>query len=303
MNETGKHSILVVDDEVTNIEILTLILGSEYTVYSANNGQKAIEMAEKHLPDIILLDILMPGMDGYTVIVELKNSTKTHNIPVIFITGLSGNENEEKGLKLGAADFITKPFSLTTVKLRVKNQMETLKQLRKIERVSMIDQLTDLPNRRSFENQLKLEWARAQRDKTPISILFIDADKFKNYNDNYGHQQGDLALQALAKAFTESLKRPGDFAARWGGEEFIALLPNTNMQGAFTVAEQLRKRVEAMDIPCNDKLASKITVSIGINTLASGHNSTIDEFISDADTALYDAKKEGRNRACHFQSG
>ena len=298
-NETGKYSILVVDDESFNIEALRQILKSEYIVYTASNGQSAVEMAEKHAPDLILLDIVMPEMDGYAVIDVLKSLKKTQDTPVIFITGLNTDDEEEKGLDLGAADYITKPFSLPNVRLRVKKQIETLAHLRSAERLSMFDQLTDLPNRRSFEARLNSEWGRALRDQTPISILFMDADKFKNYNDSFGHQQGDLALQALAKALNDTLRRPGDFSARWGGEEFIALLPSTDLHGAIGVAEQIRQNVESMNIPSTDKLAAKITVSIGINTLMPGHNSTMEEFIEGADAALYQAKEKGRNRVCY----
>ena len=298
MNEAKKNSVLIVDDENSNIIALTHILSQEYTVYAAKSGQNAIIAAEKYLPDVVLLDIIMPDMDGYAVIAELKNSPKTNKIPVIFITGLSNASDEEKGLALGASDYIAKPFSPAIVKLRVNNQIKMLENLHTIERLSMIDQLTDLPNRRSFDFRLKEEWERAMREQTPISILILDVDNFKNYNDTYGHQQGDVALQAVAKIIVQSLKRSADFTSRWGGEEFVALLPCTDLAGAMTIAEQMRINVENAVIPCVMGSDTKITISIGINTELPPWYSTYDSFISEAHKALYRAKEAGRNRIC-----
>jgi len=290
-----RTSVLVVDDQESGITGLTQILSSDYTVYTAANGKEALEMAEKYLPDIILLDILMVDMDGYTVIKTLKNSEQTKNIPVIFITSLSNDSDQVKGLALGAVDYITKPFSPSIVKLRIRNHMQRLCQMRTIERLSMRDPLTDLPNRRHFEAHLSAEWNRARREQKEVSILLIDVDHFKNFNDTYGHQQGDNALQTVAMVFLKTLKRPCDFVARWGGEEFIAVLPNTGLNGAMEIAEQMRKCVEMIEIGCAGKPAARITVSIGVNTWTPGCG-TIDELISGADTALYNAKSTGRNR-------
>ena len=214
---TTKKSILVVDDESSNIMALTHILGPDYTIYAAKNGQNAIATAEKHLPDLILLDILMPDMNGYAVITALKNRERTKRVPVIFITGLSNAGDEEKGLALGGADYITKPFSPAIVRLRVQNQMLMLDQLRTIERLSMTDPLTALPNRHSFEIRFAAEWGGAQREHIPISILSVDLPEFNAYKHTYGHQQGDAALQMVAKVLSSELKRPSDFVARWGG--------------------------------------------------------------------------------------
>ena len=298
MDEVKKNSVLIVDDENSNIMVLTDILSVEYTVYAVKSGEKAIKAAEKYLPDVILLDILMPEMDGYAVISALKNSENTRSIPVIFITGLNSVDDEEKGLTLGAADYIAKPFSPAVVKLRIMNQIKMLDQLHTIERLSMIDQLTDLPNRRNFDIRLNQEWDRALREKKSVSILMMDIDRFKNYNDVHGHQQGDVALKAAANAFKQTLKRPGDFAARWGGEEFAVLLPNTDSHGARDVAEQIRRHVEDMEIPRKDGLKTKVTISIGTKTEVPVRNSSYEGFISGADEALYRAKETGRNKVC-----
>ena len=300
MDKTNRKSVLVVDDENSNIIALTHILSNEYTIYAAKNGKNAIAAAEKYLPDVILLDIIMPEMDGYEVLAAFKASEALQNIPVIFITGLSNSEAEEKGLSLGASDYIAKPFSPAIVKLRIRNQIKMLEQLYTIERLSMIDHLTDLPNRRSCDIRINTEWNRAMRDRTPLSILMLDIDEFKNYNDTYGHNQGDKALISAASTLAETLKRSSDFAARWGGEEFVVLLPGTDLNGAYDVAEQIRRNIEETEVPFIDKRSTKITISIGINTLEFGHNLTIEEFIYGADAALYKAKEMGRNKVCHF---
>jgi diguanylate cyclase (GGDEF)-like protein len=303
MDETKKNSLLIVDDEKLNLKVLTHILLQDYTLYTAKDGLTAIEYAKEYYPDLILLDIIMPGMDGYEVITELKQIDGVRDIPVIFITGLNNSEDEEKGLALGAVDYINKPFISAVIRLRVKHQMQIINQLRAIERLSMIDQLTNIANRRSFDNRLGVEWYRAVREKTPISMLMIDVDKFKTYNDTYGHQQGDVVLRTIAEVFTNTLKRALDFAARWGGEEFTILLPNVDKDGALIVAEDIRKNVENTEIPCANGTFTKVTISVGVNTEEPSHNSSVDTFISGADEALYIAKRTGRNKVCLFDKG
>ena len=266
MGEAKKNKILIVDDEKSNIIALTRILSAEYTVHAAKNGKDAIDVASEQLPDLVLLDIIMPGMDGYAVIDELKKTEATRHIPVIFITGLDDPDEEEKGLSAGAVDYIIKPFRAMTVRLRVRNQIQIVNYIRLIEQLSLLDQLTGLPNRRSFDERLLIEWNRAIRDRTPVSILMIDLDKFKEYNDTYGHQQGDLALKTLASLFTHELKRSVDYVARWGGEEFVVLLTNTDDIKALKIAEWLRCSVENTKIPLSDGGTTKTTISAAVPT-------------------------------------
>ena len=294
IEKTTKYSILIVDDEISNIIALSDMLEEDYDVSALRDSLDVVETVKSDMPDIILLDIVMPGMDGFDVIKALKKSKMTKDIPVIFITGLDDIETEEKGLIYGAADYITKPFHAPIVQLRVRNQIKILDQFRTILRLSMHDQLTGLPNRRNFESRVSYEWSRAHREQTPLSLLMIDIDHFKDYNDTYGHQSGDNALITVVKAFAQALKRPGDFAVRWGGEEFIILLPNTDLTGAKEVAEQVRESVENSKVEGN--ITASVTVSVGIHTWNYGDESTIDELISNADTALYEAKHRGRNR-------
>ena len=300
MGTQVKNSILIVDDEKSNLMVLNRMLSRYYTLYMARNGIEAVKLANEYKPDLVLLDIVMPGMGGYEVLSELKKSEHTKEIPVILITGLGGSDDEIKGLVFGADDYISKPFVDMIVKLRIKNQLKIINQIRAIERLSMTDQLTQLPNRRSFNKQIDVEWRRAVREKHHISVLMIDIDRFKAYNDTYGHQQGDAALVEAAKTISQTLKRAGDFPARWGGEEFSVVLSSTDKKGALLIAEQIRSNIEQAEVLCPNGKAAKITVSIGVNTLIPTQDDAIEEFFSKADKSLYEAKKRGRNKVCHY---
>ena len=291
---------MIVDDSETSVVALTGILSPDYSIYAARNGQEGIEAAKTHLPDVILLDVIMPEMDGYETIAVLKSLESTREIPVIFVSGPSSPEHEEKGLALGAVDYISKPLSPAIVKLRVRHQIQIQNYIRTIEHLSRLDQLTEMPNRRSFDERFFSEWKKSKRDKTPTSVLMIDIDDFKKCNDTYGHLQGDIVLKTIAQVITRTLHRPGDFAARWGGEEFIVLLPDTDANGAMTVAEQLRNNIENAVVPLSDGQKAKVSVSVGVNTQESSADSSIDDFINFADDALYTAKRDGKNRVCRY---
>jgi len=296
-----EFTILITDDEKANLDILGGILSPLYNLLISRSGSRTLELAELHKPDLILLDVLMPEMSGFEVIAKLKESETTEKIPVIFITGLTSVENEEKGFLLGAVDYIVKPFNKSIVKARVNTHIKIIDQMRTIENIGFIDSLTKIANRHGFENRLSVEWSRAFREKTPIGILIIDIDKFKNYNDTYGHQQGDAALKAFAQAASGVLLRSVDFIARWGGEEFIMLLPGADMKGAAEVAERVRKSVEDLILPTEDGEETRITVSLGINSIIPQCEVSSDELIKEADQALYKAKGLGRNRFAALQ--
>jgi diguanylate cyclase (GGDEF)-like protein len=299
MDTNAKNSLLIVDDDKSELMMMSHILQAEYTVRVAPDGETALKIAEKYQPDLILLDIIMPDMDGYRVFTELQNSEKSADIPVIFISGLNNTNDEKRGLKLGAVDYINKPFDEMIVKLRVHHQIRIINQLRTIEHLSLIDQLTGIPNRRNFDTRLSVEWGRATREDTPISILMVDIDHFKHYNDTYGHQQGDKALRLVAQILAKTIKRTTDFYARWGGEEFVVLLPNSDSAGGMKIAEQLRQNIEAAELPYDDEgNFTKLTVSIGVNSYTPMLEGSVDQFISRADKALYDAKNSGRNKVC-----
>lgn len=297
MEEVRKHKILIIDDERTNLNALTYILKPKYSVFIAKYGLTALNVVRSIMPDLILLDVVMPGMSGFEVIAELKSSEATKNIPVMFITGRDSVEDEETGLSLGAVDYVGKPFHNSIVLARVKTHLQIVEYIRTIEHLSMIDPLTDLPNRRSFDLRITSEWNRAVREKTSLSLLMIDLDRFKKYNDLYGHKQGDILLKTLANTMRKTIKRASDCTSRWGGEEFAVLLPNTDLPGAVIVAEDIRLSVLSMTVP-NNQAKTSITISIGVNTTMPAIDQSIDEFFTLTDRALYHAKETGRNRVC-----
>jgi len=291
-----EFTILITDDEKSNLDILGSILSPTYNLLISRNGPRALELAKEHRPDLILLDVLMPGMSGFEVITKLQESEATSRIPVIFITGLTSAHDEEKGFFLGAVDYIAKPFNKAIVKARVNTHIRIVDQMRIIERIGMIDPLTRIPNRRGFEDRLGAEWNRAMREKKPMGILVIDIDNFKIYNDTYGHQQGDAALVAFAELASKALLRTTDYAARWGGEEFVVLLPGSDMDGAEEVAERVRESTEAAIVRTESGDETRMTVSVGLNSAVPGADDSVDEYIRAADQALYQAKEQGRNR-------
>jgi diguanylate cyclase (GGDEF)-like protein len=294
-----RNSILVVDDEKANLIALNHLLNEEYDIFMAKDGQTALEKVQECMPDLVLLDIIMPDIDGYEVLSKIRRlDGKIRDVRVIFITGLSGDDNEAKGLTLGAADYINKPFNSTIVKLRVHNQLQIVNQMRIIERLSEVDQLTGIPNRRSLDNQMFIEWGRSVRRSAPLAFLMMDVDKFKVFNDTYGHIMGDVVLQTVAKTFARVLKRPADFAARYGGEEFCVMLPDTAIEGAMKIAEEIRRTIEETSVPYANGEPLKVTISIGVHSQAPTLNDDISTFIAKADAALYRAKEEGRNRVC-----
>jgi diguanylate cyclase (GGDEF)-like protein len=293
--ERKDYTVLIVDDEKMNLDILAQVLSPMYNILIAKNGKRALELAEEHTPDLILLDVLMPDMSGFDVIEKMKACDVTTNIPIIFITGLADSEDEEKGFLLGAVDYITKPFNKIIVKARVNTHIMIVDQMRTIERIALIDPLTRISNRRGFNKLVDNEWRKAIKNKTPVSFMIIDADKFKNYNDTYGHPQGDVLLQTIANVFKQTAPNP-DCAARWGGEEFVILMPGLDVFEASKIAEKVRSSVEALAIPTESGEVTTITVSVGLNCIIPDESTDIGDFVNKADQALYKAKESGRNR-------
>ncbi|MDR3322349.1 MAG: diguanylate cyclase [Synergistaceae bacterium] len=299
MSNDQKFRILIVDDEKTSLSILGSMLQNDYDVLIAKSGQAALKRAVEDRPDLILLDVLMPDMNGFIVLLKLKENDDTRNIPVIFITGLDNVEDEEKGLVLGAVDYITKPFNSAIVMARVRTHLQIVRQIYTIEQLGMIDALTNIPNRRSFDERMLAEWNRARREESPIAFLMIDVDKFKLYNDTYGHPQGDALLQTISKVFVAAVRRSTDMVARIGGEEFGVILPGTDLAGAKRVAEAIRVNVKSAIVPCSrtGKLTFA-TVSVGVVSLVPGECDSIEGFVQGADNMLYNAKKSGRDAVC-----
>jgi diguanylate cyclase (GGDEF)-like protein len=294
--ENGR--ILVVDDAMENIQILHQALKDEHEVLFALNGEKALEIALEQQPDLILLDAVMPGMDGYAVCDALHASPRLQDIPVIFVTALNQPEDETRALEAGAVDFISKPFNVAVVRARVRSQLTIKRQADAMRELSMTDGLTAVANRRCFNDTIDAEWRRCARGNLPLSIIMIDIDHFKLYNDRYGHQAGDLCLQQISAAMKRCATRPQDMLARYGGEEFILLLPQENLDGAVVVAKRILEEVRKIGIPhAASTTAPHVSVSMGLaSVMPPPGSSDPSGLIRTADANLYHAKHSGRNR-------
>ena len=298
IDHTKKQRILVVDDSAENIDILVSLFKDDYMVAAARDGAKSLKMAEKNPPDLILLDIIMPGMDGYEVCRKLKENEVTRDIPVIFITALSEAIDEARAFGIGAVDFISKPFQPIVVKARVNTHLNLKKKSDMLEALAAIDGLTDIYNRRKFDETMDIEWRRAARSQSPLSLIMVDIDHFKLFNDNYGHARGDECLKKVADALKNALRRPGDFVGRYGGEEFAVILADSDAAGALHVAETLRRTIADLNVPHEySDIAPYVTISLGVATvLFPAPGATFEKFIDAADGMLFKSKKNGRNQ-------
>ena len=297
MNVVETQKVLVADDDAINREVLGELLKPEYTVLLARNGVQALERAARHLPDLILLDVMMPDMDGYEVLRRLRADPQTAQIAVIFISGLDRPEDEANGLKMGASDYIVKPFNQTVVMARVALHLQVVRQRRMLERLANIDGLTELANRRRFDEMFALEWQRARRSGRTLSLALLDIDAFKQFNDRYGHPAGDRALRSVARVTGAAMRRPGDLAARYGGEELLLLMPETDVDAAQALAESVREAVLALNIAHEaSSVTPLLTVSIGGATLDIEGDEQPSDLFEATDAQLYRAKQAGRNQ-------
>ncbi|MCT7507547.1 GGDEF domain-containing response regulator [Aliarcobacter cryaerophilus] len=295
--EFKKPTILVVDDMTTTLLLIHDLLKDTYEVKIAKSGTKALEILESPNDiDLILLDIEMPDINGYDVCKRIKNNETIKNIPIIFITGRTSQEDEEYGLNLGAIDYITKPFNKAIVKLRIKNYLDLKIKNDMLEKLSMYDGLTNIRNRRFFDETFEKTFNEIKRDKKSLAVLMIDIDFFKPYNDNYGHGQGDETLRKVAKALEKTIKRASDFVARYGGEEFVILLKDINKDGVEAVANNLLNAVRELKITHEfSKIENYVTISIGASFYNSSSDITKLELLLKADETLYNVKNSGRN--------
>ena len=295
--EFKKPTILVVDDMTTTLLLLHDLLKDTYEVKIAKSGTKALEILESPNDiDLILLDIEMPDINGYDVCKRIKNNETIKNIPIIFITGRTSQEDEEYGLNLGAIDYITKPFNKAIVKLRIKNYLDLKIKNDMLEKLSMYDGLTNIRNRRFFDETFEKTFSEIKRDKKSLAVLMIDIDFFKPYNDNYGHGQGDETLRKVAKALEKTIKRASDFVARYGGEEFVILLKDINKDGVEAVANNLLNAIRELKITHEfSKIENYVTISIGASFYNSNSDVTKLELLLKADETLYSVKNSGRN--------
>ncbi|TBW54400.1 diguanylate cyclase [Marinobacter halodurans] len=293
----SSQTVLLVDDVPANLDVLLEHLQSGgIRLLAATSGREALVLAQKNPPDLILLDVMMPGMDGYEVLKRLKDDIATRDIPVIFVTAMSDSVDEAKGLALGAVDYIAKPFVVPVLKARVKNHLELKRKSDLLAKLALLDGLTGIANRRQLELTLELEWARCLRNGCPLSVIMIDVDHFKAYNDHLGHGQGDECLRAVAKALHGATRRAGDLLARYGGEEFVVVLPSSSTEDALQTAEALRRCVlrQRLSHP-NSPVSHLVTISLGIASAVPSKTRIASHMMEVADAALYQAKKAGRN--------
>lgn len=289
--------ILIVDDEPANIDLLAAVLEEDGEILFATSGKAALAIAESERPDIVLLDVVMPDLDGYEVCRRLKNNPATAQIPVVFITALDQETDEEAGLAAGAVDYVAKPISAPITRARVRTHMELKRYRDHLAELAYLDGLTGVANRRRFDEYAKLEWRRARRQGRPVSVLMIDVDEFKHFNDLYGHQAGDACLRQVAEILAGLVNRPADLLARYGGEEFVCILPETSAEGAGMLAERMRAAVQQHKLAHDGASAADcVTVSIGVATAVVDASSTLEQALALADTHLYRAKSTGRNR-------
>ena len=294
--------LLIVDDNRQNIEILMALFKDEYKIAAAINAQRALKIAQSDSPpDLILMDILMPKMDGYELCAALKEIPATKQIPIIFVTAVSEVMDESRGFNLGAVDYITKPFHPPMVMARVKLHLNLKRKQELLEKYAFIDALTEIPNRRRFDEVLANEWNRAKRFHLTLSIIMIDIDYFKDYNDTYGHGMGDDCLKKVASTLEKSLRRGGDFVARYGGEEFMAILPDTTGDEVVTICRHIAENIKKLAIEhSSSSINDCITVSMGGASINPNKITPIEKFIEAADKKMYEAKAAGRNQFKHI---
>ncbi len=291
--------ILVVDDDSSSFALLADTFSGGYELLFATDGNLALEIATRRVPDAILLDVTMPDIDGYEVCRRLKAMQLTANIPVIFITGNGDAVAETKGLELGAADYIAKPINPASTKARVDNQIKFKCAQDKLTQLATTDGLTGLANRRRFDEMFAYEYARHMRSGTQLSIILLDIDHFKAFNDNYGHVCGDDCLRQVAQAIGAKTMRATDLAARYGGEEFIFLLPETNLHGATAFGEKIRQSISDLAMQhAHSSAASYVTASLGVVSARCIAGRSVSDIVAKADQQLYAAKAGGRNRIC-----
>ena len=284
--------VLVVDDEEIICTLFAAMLGhyGRYHVVTTTDGRQVMDILRREPFDVMLLDMSMPAISGLDVLRQVTQAFE--ELPVIIVTGHGSIEIAVESMQAGAADFVTKPVPAAVLHLRIQKALEHAR----TRRLASTDGLTEVYNHRTFQERLSQEIARADRYRRPLSVLMIDVDHFKVYNDTCGHPQGDIVLQDLARLLRE-MSRTSDTVARYGGEEFAIILPETDSVGAQKIAQRLREQVEGYAFPGQDLMpGGSLTISIGVATHAPAGSK--DALLQAADTALYTAKREGRNRVC-----
>lgn len=298
MSATRTHRILVVDDSATNTLMMAEALSRHHTILVATTAGQAIRIAGRSPhPDLILLDLQMPDTDGIEACKLLKGDEQTSGIPVILVTAGGSESAEQAGFTAGAVDFIRRPISTALLNARVRLHLRLADQAKTLRLASLVDPLTGLQNRRRFDSEVALQWGRSAALSAPLSVIMIDIDYFKNYNDALGHGEGDRALKLVAEALTGALSRTGDLLVRWGGEEFAVMLPDTDAQGATAVAERMLAAVRSLALPHPEsQCGTTLTVSAGVADTPAPTHMPMAELVAAADLQLYRAKAAGRDQ-------
>ena len=288
--------ILIVDDSPVQANFLSSILSPDYEVTVVHTAEEGLGQAKAVEYSLILLDVIMPGMDGFQLLKMLQEEVILRHTPVILITSLNDIQNEERGLTLGAVDYITKPFHPAIVWARVHTHINLYKYRTQIEREATVDQLTGVPNRRRYDEVSVQRWQDAIRLGVPFSVCMFDIDKFKVYNDTFGHPAGDKVIKAVAETASSMLRRGTDFFARYGGEEFVALILGGGSENDFAHLCRVHQAVEELHIAHNPEVSPWVTISIGGISVLPKAESSFDTYLKMADAMLYDAKRFGRNQ-------
>jgi len=307
--------VLIVDDSRTAREITAAHLqAAGHDVILAADGEAALALHRDERPDLVLLDVEMPGMDGYALASQIRRiDGPGHWIPILFLSARVADADLVRGLESGGDDYITKPVSSTVLRAKLaamdritsmrRRLVDLGRQLeaanRTLLRLSALDGLTQIPNRRTFDQTLATQWARCAKLQRPLAVILLDVDEFKRYNDTYGHQSGDDCLIAVARQLQGALTSEAMLAARYGGEEFGLILPETPLPEAIRIGEQVLERIRDCALPhASSSVSEHVTVSLGLSLAIPGERSKPQDLLRCADTALYSAKREGRNRLC-----
>lgn len=293
----SRPRLLIVDDQPVNIHALYQVFSEDCQVFMATNGADALEFCAATPPDLVLLDVVMPGMDGLDVCRNLKANRLTADIPVIFVTALGDPKEENACWDAGAVDFITKPINVQTTRNRVRAHLMLKKQADMLRRLAWIDGLTGIANKRQFDQRMKEEVNRCQRGASYLTIIAIDIDHFKAYNDAYGHLQGDDCLKKVSRAIDASMPRPTDLVARTGGEEFTCILPQLDPHGARGIVAGIEEAVRGLGLAHKHGIDGRVTLSMGVVSSVPDIDTSPESFMESADQALYEAKKTGRSQA------
>lgn len=318
-HKLSKLKVLIVEDSKVALKAISGYI-EDMGVHPllAATGKAAIELYSKERPDIVLLDIILPDTNGYEVAKEIRSlQGKDDWTAIIFLSVMSKDEDLARGIEVGGDDYIMKPAGSVVVQAKVRAMYRLVKMQRalvkladqlnmanlELQRLSMTDGLTGIANRRMFDESLAREWRRCIRLKKPMSIVLLDVDNFKKYNDRYGHQAGDDCLKAIARELARSAPRPADLVARYGGEEFVMTLGETDESGALWVANRLRQHVAGLKMPHEDSNHTYVTVSCGVSSVLPSRDLSVDTLVKSADNALYLAKKQGRNTVVYLGYG